>query len=113
MGDRSVIEHLAVKLERLGVVDRLVSCLTMADTPSRLDEELWRAACPYLAAMLLSVYGDGQAALEAVIEATGGAFIWNKIKGILPDVKDDAAGTVIGERLIDRFFEKVGMSRAG
>ena len=110
---RSAVELLAGKLERLGVADRLMSCLMMADTTSRLDAELWRAACPYLAAMLLSVYGDGQAALEAVIEATGGAFIWNKIKGVLPDVTDDAAGAVIGGQMIERFFEKVRMSRTG
>lgn len=104
------IEALAGKLERLGVVDRLMFCLTMADNSSRLNAALWRAAVPYLAAMLLSVYVDGQAALEAVIEATGGAFIWSKVRDVLPDVTDDAAGAVIGERLIERFFEKVGMS---
>jgi len=109
---RSDIELLAGKLERLGVVDRLMFCLTGADTPSRLDAGLWRAAIPYLGAALLSVYGDGPDALEAVFDVIDGAFIWDKISGGLPDVTDDAAGVAIGERLIERFLEFAGMSKA-
>lgn len=108
---REDIEALAGELGRLGIAERLVSCLLLADPHSRPDTGLWRAAVPYLAAMVLSVYGDGRPALDAVLEETGGSFVCGKVRCVLPDVLDDAAGAVIGECLIERFFEKVGMSK--
>lgn len=41
-----------------------------------------------------------------------GAFIWGKVRNVLPDVQDDTAGAVIGGQMIERFFEKAWMSKA-